>query len=273
MPASEEHEYVLGTDDDELLRLGFQHQVWSREAALGWENAGFAPGHRILDVGCGPGYATFDLARLVTAGGHVHGVDVSQRFIAHLLGQVGQRGVTNISAEVMDVEKMQLEERRFHGAYARWVLCFVARPDAVIQSVSSALEPGGVFVVQDYCHYEGVTIAPPHPIFARTFAAVASLWRRRGGDPEVGARVPEMMIKAGLEIRSVRSISRVGRAGTALWHWPTTFFANFLPVLVEAGVFTAEEKETFEQEWAKRSTDPAAYFSTPPMVEVAAVKV
>jgi hypothetical protein len=82
-----------------------------------------------------------------------------------------------------------------------------------------------------------------------------------------------MMIKAGLEIRSVRSISRIARAGTALWHWPTTFFANFLPVLAEAGVLTDAEKEAFEQEWAKRSTDPAAYFSTPPMVEVVGVRV
>lgn len=62
---ADEIEYVLGTDDAELARLGFQHQVWARVTVAAWEHAGFHRGATLLDVGCGPGYATFDLASLV----------------------------------------------------------------------------------------------------------------------------------------------------------------------------------------------------------------
>src|SRR5688572_10276714 len=81
---TEDGEYLLGVGDDELARLEFQHLVWGALASRAWERAGFAPGHTILDVGCGPGHATLDLARLVTRAGRVHGVEISERFVAHL---------------------------------------------------------------------------------------------------------------------------------------------------------------------------------------------
>ena len=73
----DENEYLLGTDDEELRRLGFQHQMWTGEAAAAWARGGFRPGSYVLDVGCGPGYAAVDLARLVGPKGRVVGVELS----------------------------------------------------------------------------------------------------------------------------------------------------------------------------------------------------
>ncbi|HXU78754.1 MAG TPA: class I SAM-dependent methyltransferase, partial [Methylomirabilota bacterium] len=67
----EEKEYVLGTDGAELERLGLQHQLWLAQAASIWERAGFRRGHRILDVGCGPGFAALDLAERVGPRGRI----------------------------------------------------------------------------------------------------------------------------------------------------------------------------------------------------------
>ncbi|HEX2204034.1 MAG TPA: methyltransferase domain-containing protein [Longimicrobium sp.] len=268
---AEENEYLLGTGDDELARLGFQHQVWSGEAARGWERAGFAPGHAILDVGCGPGYAAFDLARIVGARGRVHGVDVSERFVAHLRAEARARGAAHLTAEVGDVAAMELAPE-FDGAWARWVLCFVPDPAAVVRSVARALRPGGRFVVQDYLKYEGVVMAPEDPAFDRVWAAMVASWRASGGDAHVGAAVPSLMEAAGLEVVDVRPIVRGARPGTALWQWPRTFFTNFLPTLVAGGFVTAADAAAFDARWAERERDPGAFFSTPPMVEVVGVR-
>src|SRR5687768_13096919 len=80
----DEKEYVLGTDGAELERLGLQHQLWLAQAAAAWERAGFRRGSRILDVGCGPGFATIDLAERIGPTGEVLAVDISPRFLAHL---------------------------------------------------------------------------------------------------------------------------------------------------------------------------------------------
>ena len=95
-------EYVLGTNQAELERLGLQHRLWSDAAHALWRKAGIQPGSRVLDIGCGPGFATFDLAQIVGAAspnvspGGVLAVDESQPYLDHLLAQSRSRGLTNV---------------------------------------------------------------------------------------------------------------------------------------------------------------------------------
>lgn len=267
-----EHEYVLGTDRDELVRLGLQHQLWVEYAAAAWERAGFGPGQKLLDVGCGPGYATFDLSSRVGAQGQVKAIDASGRFIAHLEAGARMRGVNNIEAVIGDVERLAVSKGAFDGAYARWVLCFVKRPESVIAGVARALRQGGTFVVQDYFDYEGVLIAPNCEVFKKVFKMVARSWRRRGGNPDIGAEIPRMLAQCGFEVADVRPIVRSARPGSPLWQWPDTFFANYLPALVEWGLINETEQREFKNQWRRRSRDASAFFATPPMIEVVAVK-
>ncbi len=265
---SEANEYLFGTDADELRRLGFQHQVWIREAADAWERGGFAPGHRLLDLGCGPGYATLELARLAGARGRVTGVDVSERFVAELRRRAAALGLENVDGVVQDLEALELPEGAFDGAYARWVLCFLRDPAAVVGRVARALRPGGRLVVQDYSNYAALQLTPADPAFPRVVAAVVRSWQDGGGDPDVAARLPRMMEDAGLRVVSVTPLARVARPGEALWEWPRTFFDNYLPVLVRNGHLAQADADAFDRLWAERSADRFACFATPPMTVV-----
>lgn len=265
-------DYLLGTGDDELTRLGYQHAVWSGPTAAAWERAGFRRGATLLDVGCGPGYATFDLANLVGPGGHVVAVDVSARFVGYLDRERTRRGIGWIAPAVHDLEQVVLPDASVDGAFARWVLCFLRDPAAAVTRVARALRPGGAFVVMDYCHYEAFLMAPRHPAIERVIEAVAGTFRSSGGNPNVGQDIPAFMREAGLEVTSIRPIVRAARPGTALWDWPATFFANYLPVMVANGVITAAEREAFDAVWAERTASPDAYLTTPPMVEVIGVR-
>ena len=270
--ATPEREYVLGTHDAELVRLGFQHRVWSAQAFACWERAGFGPRQTLLDVGCGPGYAALDLAQLVGPGGRVIAVDVSARFIDYFKTQLTSAGATNIEARLVDVEHLDLPAASIDGAYARSVLCFVADPEAVIAGVARALKPGAVFAVQDYHNYHALTLAPRSPIFDRVVEAVDASWRQRGGDPDIAGRLPAIMARHGLAVREITPITRVARPGSALWNWPATFFVNYVPILVEMGLLSADDQRVFESEWSARSKDPHTFLVTPPMYDIIAVK-
>src|SRR3954471_10837995 len=78
------HDYLLGTHDEELDRLGFQHSLWRDYATALWNRAGFSPGNRILDVGCGPGFGTLDLSQLTGPAGRVVAVDLSPKYVDHV---------------------------------------------------------------------------------------------------------------------------------------------------------------------------------------------
>jgi len=267
-----EREYILGTNDAELWRLGFQHRLWARLASDAWERARFGRGQRILDVGCGPGYATLDLSELVNREGRVVAVDVSSRFVTYLSAKIAAMGVTNVEPLLGDVQTLDLEPGQFDGAWARWVLCFVEDPAAVVHAVARTLRPGGRFVVQDYYLYRALTLAPRNQIVKRIAEAVDQSVRIRGGDPDVGQRLPGMMADAGMRVESVRPILRTARPHDALWQWPRSFFRNYVPVLLEMSLITQDDADAFEQAWDASERDPNAVFYTPPMTEVIAVK-
>ena len=75
----QERDYVLGTHDEEIERLALQHRVWRPRASDAWRRAGFTQGQTILDVGCGPGHATLDLAEIVGQSGRVVALDRSRQ--------------------------------------------------------------------------------------------------------------------------------------------------------------------------------------------------
>ena len=278
-------EYVLGTDAAELWRLGFQHRLWSAAAHEAWAKARIAPGQSILDVGCGPGYATFDLAHIAGPTGAVVGVDESAPFIAHLNAAAHSRPAPTISAHVGDVQHIDEVLCRiaaaahapspiatFDLAYARWVLCFVKDPEAVVRAVARLLKPGGRFVVQDYFDYEHMTLAPKRPEFTKIIDAVARSWRARGGNPDLVGALPALMSRAGLKVTHLDSLNRLARPGSTIWNWPTTFWQSFVPRLVQMNEITQPDADAFFRCWNEVSADPNAFMMLPPVFDVVAEK-
>ncbi|MCR9267871.1 MAG: class I SAM-dependent methyltransferase, partial [Alphaproteobacteria bacterium] len=78
----DDDDYIIGTDDIEVQRLGQQHAIWQETALAAWRRAGIRPGMTVMDVGAGPGYASFDLARMVGPQGRVIAIDQSAHFLA-----------------------------------------------------------------------------------------------------------------------------------------------------------------------------------------------
>lgn len=262
-------EYVLGTHDDELVRLGLQHRVWRAAAYHLWERAGFGPGQTLLDVGAGPGYATRDLADLVGPRGKILAIEISERFAGYLR----QQAIPNVSVLHADAQELNLPKESIDGAYARWLFSFVKSPEKVIAGVAPALRQGGVFAIQEYISYRGTRLGPPSATFERVIDAIAVNWRKHGGDSEVGCRIPAMLERAGLRIRELNPIARITRPGNAVWEWPTTFFRNFVPTLVSEGLLTDGDVRTFFEDWEARTRDPSAFLLAPIVLDIQAVKI
>jgi ubiquinone/menaquinone biosynthesis C-methylase UbiE len=75
-----DRDYVLGTHDQEIARLGLQHRARREDAIEAWRIAGFGQGHTVLDAGCGPGYASMELAEVVGPAGRVIAVPSGRHF-------------------------------------------------------------------------------------------------------------------------------------------------------------------------------------------------
>ena len=268
---------MLGTNPVELERLGFQNRLWAGTAHELWRRAKIGPGQSVLDVGCGPGFASLDLAQIVGPTGRVVGIDESEPFVAFGNDQAQHRRLGQARFFVTDAAQVDalehLQPGSFDIAYLRWVLCFVPDPAAVVGAVARCLKPGARLLAQDYFRYETMCVAPRAEAFERVIAAIAKSWRDHGGDPDIMGRLPAMAIDAGLRIDHLaRMDPGPARPGSTMWNWPDTFWKVFLPRLEELGYITPAEKAEFLEVWSARCQDPAAYMHLPPMYEMVAVK-
>lgn len=270
-------EYVLGTDATETARLGLQHRLWSEAAHHLWELARVRPGQTVLDVGCGPGHAALDLAQIVGPTGRVIGIDESAPFLKQLHDQAQARRLSNVTRVLGDVQQignlLSTERGKIDLAYARWLLCFVPDPEAVVAGLASLLRPGGRFAIQDYFNYEySLTLAPRTQAFEIVIAAVGKSWRSRGGDPDIVGRLPAILLKHGFRIDHLDVNQRIARPGHTMWHWPTSFWDSFVPRLVETNFISESQMRDFDQAWKDATANPASFCLLPPVFDIVAVK-
>ncbi len=101
------------------------------------------PGEHVLDIGCGTGTTSLELARLVGASGHVIGVDVSAPMLDEARRRAADAGLDNTSFVVADAGAHQFEPRHYDGAFSRMGIMFFAEPVAGFANLRRALRPGG----------------------------------------------------------------------------------------------------------------------------------
>jgi SAM-dependent methyltransferase len=129
--------------------LAYRHVVVAGLAGHGDEALRLHPpatGDRVLDVGCGFGETTRQLAGLVGPDGTALGVDASARFIEVARREAEEAGVANARFAVADVETTVFDER-FDRAFSRFGTMFFANPVAALRHVREALVPAGELVM------------------------------------------------------------------------------------------------------------------------------
>ncbi len=265
-------QYVLGTHPEETERLGQQHQIWHAATTALWGMAGFGPGQSLLDAGCGPGFATADLANLVGPNGQVHALDNAQRFVDMAQARAQALGLKQVDVVCMDVTDLTLAAESFDGVFLRWVLSFVAEPGPGVQRLCAALKPAGALVAMDYCNYRAARLYPSTDTLVELFDYFGEANRLSGGSYDHGDGLAEMAIHAGLDVRYLEPVVFAARPGDRYWHWFTTFCRVFIPSMVESGQMPADFARRVVEQLRERETLPGAYFMTPPVMKMIAVK-
>lgn len=267
-----EDDYHLGTSDEELDRLGFQHQVWQEDTDRLRTLAGFGPGQTLLDLGSGPGFLTLELARLVGRTGQVHAVEAARKFVDHLRIRLGAERSENVTVHQADVHHLPIEDSTVDGSFARWLLCFVSDPQRVCDEVARVTRPGGVFIAWDYFNYHSVGIFPNREAFRPLFNAYHQSAIVNDGSYDIAQELPRMLINSGFEIEHLVPINRVARPGSNIWSWVAQFTSGYLPKLVEAELLTSDEADKLKVAWREAEADPATFFFPPPMLGIVARK-
>jgi len=273
MSARLDRDYILGTHDEELARLGLQHRVWRERMLEGWRRAGITHGWRVLDVGAGPGYATLDLAELVGPTGEVIAVERSARFLEHARESCRQRGFTNVQFHELDLMQAPVAFRDLDATWCRWVTSFVSSPATLVSKIAAVLRPGGVAIFHEYVDYQSWRITPHGALHEQFVNEVMASWRASGGEPDAARELPQLLVGAGFKLKHVAPAVLAVRPPDFEWQWPKTFIEINLLRLVELGRVKADWTESVREALRTAEADPATVMITPMFLEIIAERV
>jgi SAM-dependent methyltransferase len=265
-----DRDYLLGTHQEEISRLGLQHDVWQPVALDCWKRAGVTAGKRVLDVGAGPGYATIDLAEIVGQRGEVIALERSSNFVNELQKMVRTHSLTNVRIYEIDLMTDDLPAGDYDFAWCRWVVSFVNDPALLIQKLGRVMPKGSLSIFHEYGHYETWRFFPRLPMQERFREHVIASWRESGGEPDGAAGLPGLLAGNGFVIRSALPHVFCLRPGDYMWQWPATFIDIYLPRLIEMGRIDRKFANRVRADLASAEENANALMLTPLVLEIIA---
>jgi SAM-dependent methyltransferase len=263
-------DYVLGTNDEELERLGLQHRVWRPVVLDCWRRAGITFGSRVIDVGAGPGYATIDLAELVGPTGEIFAIERSARFLEFAKKACAIRGLSNVRFRQADLMEESLGKLEVDATWCRWVASFVSSPEKLVNTIAGALRPGGVAIFHEYIDYRTWRLAPRRPAVESFVNEVVASWRASGGEPDVALNFPTLFRAAGLRIVEAHPRILTVSPRDYAWQWPASFIEINLARLQELGRVNSDWTEAVRREFRAAEADPMTLLNTPLFLEIIA---
>ena len=270
---TQDRDYLLGTHDAEVRRLGHQHRVWRPRVLDAWRRAGIRSGSTVIDAGAGPGWASLDLAEIVGEGGQVMALERSGRFSGVMMSTAEQRGLGGvIRPHVLDLVDDDFPVLDADAFWVRWVLAFVSDPARVVRKLAASLRPGGTAVIHEYLHYESMAVLPDDGSIGAFVRHVMDDWRASGGEPNIGRDLPRLLLENGMRIVEMRPVVDIVQPGSLIWEWPANWMRDYPQHLAASGKVGRNWADRVPAALDRAEADPAAVMITPTVVEIIARK-
>lgn len=207
--------YVIRGGREGRDRLRVLGRVLAPTTSRLLDRIGRIDGARVLDVGCGGGDVSFELAKRVGSRGHVLGIDLDEAKLALAREDAAAQGLAHVGFKTADVSE-PWPATDVQVVYARFILTHMRDPARFLAHALTALVPGGAIVIEDI-DFAGRFCDPPSPAVERADELYVKAARSRGGDPFIGRRLDRLLESAGfadVAIDLVQPFSRRGEAKT-----------------------------------------------------------
>ena len=175
----------------------------------------------LLDVGCGPGTITLDLAQAVGSG-RVVGLDQVAAPLEGARAAAAARGDERTTFEVGDVYALPFEDDSFDVTHAHQVLQHVADPVAALREMARVTRPGGIVAARD-ADYEVMTWYPPSAGLDRWLQVYRRMARANGGEPDAGRHLLAWAHAAGLSDVTASASTWCYADEASRGHWAGTW--------------------------------------------------
>lgn len=205
--------YVIRRGLEEYQRLKLLARArWPDTSDL-FKRVGIRPGMHCLDLGCGGGEVTFEIARMIGPEGSVIGIDSDEVTLDLGRAAAAEQGLTNVEFRVANVNDWQ-ERDRYDFVFCRLLLQHLSRPVDLLRRMWAAVKVGGSLVVEDADFY-GLLCEPPNEGFDFYAQIYPRVLARHGGDAALGRKLYRFFLEVGIPDPQLKLVQRADATGEA----------------------------------------------------------
>src|SRR5262249_52444039 len=159
------------------------------------QRAGLRPGMHCVDLGCGPGVVSFELASHVGTSGSVVGIDADPVKLDFARQAAAERGLDNVEFRQLDIETWD-EVSCYDLVYSRFLLSHLSAAAALAGKMLRAATTNGVAIVED-TEFSGLVACPRSGAVDQYVSWYRQVVAKRGGDADIGPRLYRLLHDAG----------------------------------------------------------------------------
>ncbi|HEY0697537.1 MAG TPA: methyltransferase domain-containing protein [Micromonospora sp.] len=223
-------------------------------------------GSTLLDVGCGPGTLTVDLAGRLTPG-QVTAVEPTEGALALARAEATRQGTGNLDFSVADVHELPFADGSFDVVHAHQVLQHLPDPVGALREMRRVCRPGGVLAARDsdYAAFTGVPAVPALDEWLTLYQWAA---RTNGGEPDAGRRLLSWARAAGFtDVTATASVWCFATPTDRQWWggmWADRILRSDLArQLLASGRATRADLERISAGWRQWAAADDGWFAIP----------
>ncbi len=223
-------------------------------------------GISLLDIGCGPGTITADLAARV-APGRLTAVDVSQDVLDLARAEVSARTLSNVSFTTSNVHALGFPAEAFDVVHAHQVLQHVTDPVQALREMRRVCAPGGIVAARD-ADFAGVIWFPELPELARWLDLYQHAARANRGEPNAGRHLLSWALQAGFDdVSPSGSLWCFATSADRQWWggmWADRILQSSIArQMLDSGLATAAELADISAAWRAWAAAPDGWLAIP----------
>ncbi|KAH7916652.1 S-adenosyl-L-methionine-dependent methyltransferase [Hygrophoropsis aurantiaca] len=223
------------------------------------------PDMHILDIGCGPGTITIDLARLVPEG-HVVGLEYASEVLPKARAAAAENGITNVEFRTGDIcDLHDIKDNTFDVVHCHQVLQHISDPVKALSEMRRVAKDGGIVAARESDVFTWYPEVEGMEDWHRIYHDVA---RKNGGQPEAGRRLVSWALQAGFDRTQITASAGTWCFSTpeerAWWSemWADrTVGSNFARSATGNNLATREQLEQIARTWRKWGEQEDGWFT------------